>query len=254
MTFVIGSKVALRDAPDFCMVRTSGGRYALRRGNLGTYVKVPDEDSWGIDETWRWWLWGNICTAWRPSGATTIDETWRWWLWGNTPDGGEIVALDLPADVDVATVQRLGEVYETTERLYQGAGHGIAFEDVLVQALGGDEGPLRGYDANLEPRHAAPRRALAERLYAAGWRGRGTGKGLKAAAEMLAGHEIEMVRAALRVEPGTPGFERVYLGEHMIGGFSGADAVGYWARRLYFAGWLPHMSVEDADRLLNAAG
>ncbi len=230
MTFVIGSKVALRDAPDFCMVRTSGGRYALRRGNLGTYVKVPDEDSWGID------------------------ETWRWWLWRNTPDGGEIVALDLPADVDVATVQRLGEVYETTERLYQGAGHGIAFEDVLVQALGGDEGPLRGYDANIEPRHAAPRRALAERLYAAGWRGRGVGKGLKAAAEMLAGHEIEMVRTALRVEPGTPGFERVYLGNRMIGAFSGADAVGYWARRLYFAGWLPHMSVEDADRLLNAAG
>ena len=65
--------------------------------------------------------------------------------------------------------------------------------------------------------------------------------------------EVFEVREALRVEPGLPGFTRVYLGDVMIGGFSGGDGLSHWAQRLHAAGWRPGMTAEDATRLLAAS-
>jgi hypothetical protein len=66
--------------------------------------------------------------------------------------------------------------------------------------------------------------------------------------------EVFEVREALRVEPGLPGFQRVYLGDVMVGGFSGGDGLTFWARRLHAAGCRPGMSPEDAARTLAEAG
>lgn len=114
-----------------------------------------------------------------------VSVPWKGW----SPDDHEvtIIALGLTGQETADDLRRLADIFDTTERLYGGAGHGVAFEDLLVQATGGDEGPLADYDTSAEPKHAPSRRALAERLHAAGWRGRETGKSPEDAARMLAG-------------------------------------------------------------------
>ena len=69
--------------------------------------------------------------------------------------------------------------------------------------------------------------------------------------------EVFEVREVLRWEAGShPSFWRVFLGQAMIGGFSGSIGSGldHWASRLHAAGWRPGMTAEDAARLLAEAG
>jgi hypothetical protein len=75
-------------------------------------------------------------------------------------------------------------------------------------------------------------------------------RGDESAEELRRLAEVFDVRQALRVEPGSPGFSRVYLNDELLGGFSGGDGLTFWARRLHDAGWRPGDSPERAWELL----
>lgn len=74
--------------------------------------------------------------------------------------------------------------------------------------------------------------------------------GSESAADLQGMAERFDIRAALRIDLGLPGFSRVFLGDEMVGGFSGGDGLSYWAERLHAAGFRAGMTPEDAARLL----
>lgn len=78
--------------------------------------------------------------------------------------------------------------------------------------------------------------------------------GKETAGELRALTERFDIRKMLRVEPGLPGFSRVYLEAEMLGGFSGGDGLSYWAERLHAAGWRVGGTAADAARLLAGTG
>lgn len=82
--------------------------------------------------------------------------------------------------------------------------------------------------------------------------------GHESAGDLRRAAEVFEVRDALRAVPRLSGctlFARIYIGDEMLGGFSGTceQAATVWAERLHAAGWHPRMSAEDARRLLARA-
>lgn len=132
----VGDVVAWADVPDGAMVRTPGGRYAIRRDRLGTFVHVPGDhcDAWGIDD-FGWWGWSAL--------ADTQPST--------------IVALHLTGQETADDLRRLAEVFEVRE----------AWEN--MPAHRGEPNPAEA--AYVEALSGTPAEdAFFERLCAAGWR------------------------------------------------------------------------------------